>query len=308
MSSSAGRTTNKRDGELDTIKNADYTDAVIWHPADIFANRATLHKHFGIIVLNQPLELRASFYATVWQNSSYHVGADGGANRVYDLDKSSVRAGAISLDTVIGDMDSIRPEVKDHWFSHGSEIIQDGDQYSTDFTKAVRYLKTFKAAEGAKQTPPGHPGRPVNHPRSEILKGDSKIKDIVAIGGLGGRIDQGMSTLHHLYTFQNESGYEGGRMFLLSNEAIAFVLKSGTHRIKAQETHPEMSLGKHVGIIPLKEPSVITTQGLEWDVVAWVTEFGGQMSTSNHVREEWVTVETTKDVLFTIDMKIPLGA
>jgi thiamine pyrophosphokinase len=47
---------------------------------------------------------------------------------------------------------------------------------------------------------------------------------------------------------------------------------------------------------------------LEWDVKDWATEFGGQMSTSNHVVEEWVTIETTKDVLFTIDLELPAKA
>jgi hypothetical protein len=65
-----------------------------------------------------------------------------------------------------------------------------------------------------------------------------------------------------------------------------------------------MGLGRHIGIIPLTEPSVITTEGLEWDVTDWPTEFGGQMSTSNHVNEDWVTIETTKDVLFIIDLHI----
>ena len=49
-------------------------------------------------------------------------------------------------------------------------------------------------------------------------------------------------------------------------------------------------------------PSTIRTQGLQWDVTNWATEFGGQISTSNYVKEDWATVETTKDVLFTIDL------
>jgi len=127
------------------------------------------------------------------------------------------------------------------------------------------------------------------------------VKDIVCLGGLGGRVDQGMATLQHLYTSQKELEYSAGRMILLSSESITFVLKSGKHRIKAKESFPDMKLGRHVGIIPIKEPSIITTTGLEWDVTDWETGFGGQVSTSNHVREEWVTVDTTKDVLFTID-------
>lgn len=106
--------------------------------------------------------------------------------------------------------------------------------------------------------------------------------------------------------FQSTPNYADGKMFLLSSEAISFLLKSGKHRIKVKEMFEDagVGLGKHIGIIPMKEASVISTKGLEWDVQDWKTEFGGMMSTSNLVREEWVDVETTTDVLFTIDLHL----
>jgi thiamine pyrophosphokinase len=57
-----------------------------------------------------------------------------------------------------------------------------------------------------------------------------------------------------------------------------------------------------VGLIPLKEPSHITTKGLEWDVTDWKTQIGGNLSTSNHVSPDvkCVEVHTTSDILFTI--------
>jgi thiamine pyrophosphokinase len=63
--------------------------------------------------------------------------------------------------------------------------------------------------------------------------------------------------------------------------------------------------GKHVGILPVKEPSRITTNGLEWDIIDWETQFGGQLSTSNHVLPETqvVEVKTTTDVIFTIAIR-----
>lgn len=83
---------------------------------------------------------------------------------------------------------------------------------------------------------------------------------------------------------------------------MTFLLKTGTHRIQVKEDGEEEVFGKHVGIIPLKEPSHITTKGLEWDVTDWETQMGGKLSTSNHVLPETkiVEVQTTKDVLFTI--------
>jgi thiamine pyrophosphokinase len=222
-------------------------------------------------------------YQNLWSNSNYEIAADGGANRVRTLNRSNSSEEDLPLTTVIGDLDSLLPETYSYWTSKNVPIIHDEHQYSTDFMKAV------------------------NHIREKQDKG----LDIVVLGGLGGRVDQGMSVLHQLYTYQKEPGYPDGRMYLLSTEAITFVLKAGRHRIKAIAKYGEdglgAGLGKHVGIIPLKEPSVISTGGLEWDVENWETEFGGQMSTSNHVKKDWITIQTTKDVLFTIDLELPAG-
>lgn len=183
-----------------------------------------------------------------------------------------------NLHTIIGDLDSLRDNIRSYFESPPlqTKIIHDPDQYSTDFGKAVRHLRNT------------HTG-PV---------------DIVALGGLGGRVDQGLSQLHHLYLFQKEPGYPQGRVFLVSEESITFLLKTGSHSIRVRDGGKE-TFGKHVGIIPIREPSRITTKGLEWDVEDWETEFGGQLSTSNHILPDTRVVEihTTKDVLFTIALK-----
>jgi thiamine pyrophosphokinase len=182
------------------------------------------------------------------------------------------------LDVIIGDLDSLKPEVK-HFYSAlktPAIVIQDPDQDSTDFGKAVSYIRKNYASN----------------------------VDIVAVGSLGGRVDQGLSQLHHLYLFQDEPGYAAGRLYLVTNQSVTFLLKSGKHRIHVGGSAREV-LGKYVGIIPIKEPSVITTRGLEWDVSDWETHFGGRISTSNHVRPDvdHVEVETTKDVIFTISLQ-----
>ncbi|KAH9222949.1 thiamine pyrophosphokinase [Leptodontidium sp. 2 PMI_412] len=247
-----------------------------WQPADIFSATPKNHKPFAILVLNQALRLPAAVYSRLWASSIFKVAADGGANRLYDLNTQNRID--LTVDAVIGDLDSLFFEVRKYWDLKNVPVIYDPDQYSTDFGKAVKYIRSSRARE---------------------------TTDIVVIGGLGGRVDQGMATLSHLYTFQQDPGYATGRIYLLSSESITFVLKTGKHKIRAEDGFDGIKLGKHVGIIPLKEPSVITTKGLEWDVQKWETEVGGQMSTSNHVKEELVTIETTKDVLFTIDLDTP---
>ncbi|KAI1161527.1 thiamine pyrophosphokinase [Nemania serpens] len=274
---------------------------------------------FILITLNQPIRDR-SLFEDLWNSAETKIAADGGANQIYDLSKEKSPPGNRDggpgqgpgqgpgsgeqfqdLDTIIGDLDSLTDEAR-RYFSR-SRIALDPDQYSTDFAKAVRL---------ARRASPG--------------------RALVCVGGLGGRVDQGLSQLHHLYLFQKSPTYAEGRVYLVSGDSLSFVLKGGdggrTHRIRVRE--PGIGLqgegegegkdkdsaprrrrvsgdpfAKYVGIVPVGEPAVITTRGLEWDVEDWPTAFGGKMSTSNHVlpETEVVEVRTDKDVLFTIALR-----
>lgn len=201
-----------------------------------------------------------------------------------------------NLDAIVGDLDSLTTQAQQHFTTRAkpAKVIHDPEQYSTDFGKTVKWIRASSA------------------PSSEDTSGSSSAPvDIVAMGGLGGRVDQGLSQLHHLYLFQTSPTYAEGRLFLVSGESVTFLLKAGRHRIHVRDgkgvgsRREEDVFDKYAGIIPVKEPSVITLRGFEWDVTDWETEFGGQMSTSNHVlpETEAVEVETTRDVLFTIALK-----
>lgn len=188
-----------------------------------------------------------------------------------------------NLAVIIGDLDSLSSEAC-LYFKNGSssptktEVIHRPDQDSTDFAKAVDYVRERH-------------GLPL---------------DIVAVGGLGGRVDQGLSQLHHLQLYQQCPRYSEGRMYLYNTENLTFVLKAGRHEIRVREDdQSEDVFEKWVGILPVGEPSQITTKGLEWDVTDWQTKFGGRISTSNHILPDTrvVEVRTTKDVLFTVALR-----
>ncbi|KAI1637885.1 thiamine pyrophosphokinase [Biscogniauxia mediterranea] len=267
-----------------------------WNPIRLFL--ADPGYSFALVILNQPIRDEALF-RDLWGVAETRVAADGGANHVHELNIECIARDEVAipgfqgyftnLDTIIGDLDSLSIDTRHFFITHFPQcrIIQDPDQDSSDFTKAVR------------------------HVRREFPE-----QDIVCMGGLGGRVDQGLSQLHHLYMFQTSLTYRDGRMYLVSGESLTFLLKGGhvCHRIRVRDPDADFStshrltgdpFAKYVGIIPIGGPSFITTRGLEWDVENWETEFGGQMSTSNHVlpQTEVVEVETTNDVLFTIAFK-----
>ncbi|GAO13427.1 uncharacterized protein UV8b_00587 [Ustilaginoidea virens] len=251
------------------------TSVFEWHPAKLLQARDDFHE-FALLVLNQPLKTSA-ILRRLWRNAQLRVAADGGANRLLEL--SSFQGKFSNLQAIIGDLDSLSPSVRDFYSSQPTpaQVIHDSDQESADFGKAINWIR----------------------------KAQPKALDIVALGGIGGRVDQGLSQLHHLHLFQQDPAYGTGRIYLLSGSSLTFLLKPGSHRINVKEEGEDVLFGKHVGIIPLQGPSRITTKGLEWDVVDWESRVGGQLSTSNHVlpQTKCVEVHTTNDVLFTIALR-----
>ncbi|KAH6668081.1 thiamine pyrophosphokinase [Plectosphaerella plurivora] len=254
-----------------------------WHPAALFRQtpegKPSPFSKFALVILNQPLTQNAPL-DILWNNACLRVAADGGANRLLDLDRATSKDGQPGqyngLDVIIGDLDSLSDSTRAYYSSRPqpTEIIYSSDQESTDFGKAVSLVRS-RHGDGA---------------------------DIIALGGLGGRVDQGLSQIHHLYLFQPGPAYELGRVFLLSGQSLTFLLKRGKHAIQVRDGAGADVFGKHVGILPIGGTSRITTHGLEWDVTDWETYFGGPMSTSNHVLPDTrvVHVETTTDVIFTI--------
>ena len=131
---------------------------------------------------------------------------------------------------------------------------------------------------------------------------DDSTLDILVLGGIGGRFDQGFSQLHQLYKASEDRSLLKGQIFLINTESICFLLAKGANRIKTP-LGPGL-FAENIGIIPIGRPSIISTLGLEWDVQEWHTEFGMQVSTSNHVRNDIIQVNTTEKVLFTIELDL----
>jgi thiamine pyrophosphokinase len=193
-------------------------------------------------------------------------------------------------EAVVGDLDSLKDDVRDFLESAGgTEIVRDPDQESTDFTKALRWFR--------KQGPrKGRDGKLGDH------------FDVVAFGGLGGRMDQGFSMIHHLFKAASDPELLSGDIYMLSEQSLSFVLKKGQNTIHGLLPGTGQNFAENVGIIPIRGPAIISTKGLEWDVEDWKTEFGGKISTSNHIRADVVRIRVSDPVLFTIELAVTLSA
>lgn len=250
----------------------------------------------SLVILNQPI---ADFevFRRLWRHAGYRLCADGGANRLCDMfagsqkmmrdeyvSKSTRRSvnappdNSQLPDIIHGDLDSLRQDVRDFYASKGVTISQDPDQYSTDFGKAMHKVLAQESSSGR--------------------------KDVIILGTLAGRVDQGLALLHEIIREQNK--HQDVRLWLVSESNISFLLQPGQNAI-----YTRLSSGyftKNVGIIPVNGPAVITTSGLEWDVRDWKTQMGHQVSTSNHIVEDVVKVASDEIVLFTVERTTKLPA
>lgn len=230
----------------------------------------------ALIILNSPIE-DYRYFARLRSHSVFTVCADGGANRLFDLVASRGQGFPLSTaldvarpDLIHGDLDSLEPHVRRAYASLGVEISHDPDQYSTDLSKAVR--KILEKVEG--------------------------VEEILILGSVGGRVDQGIGVLHELHREQTVR-HPGLRFWLFSEASISTVLHMGTTCI-----HTPLKDGlirRNIGILPLYGKAMISTQGLEWDVQDWATEMGGMVSTSNHIMADEITITCDKEVLFTVE-------
>lgn len=170
-----------------------------------------------------------------------------------------------------GDFDSLRDDVRDYYSSLGVEVSQDHDQDSTDFSKVMNRILTVNSSV----------------PQREV----------VVLGTLAGRVDQGLGLLHEM--IREETLHPELRIWLFSESSVSFILKP-IHNI-IQEIISSGVFTRNVGLIPLYGPARISTSGLEWDVKDWPTEIGQQVSTSNHVMADSVHIHTDIPILFTIE-------
>lgn len=78
--------------------------------------------------------------------ATLRICADGGANRLYEREQQG--ATTCHPHVIIGDLDSIRPEVAAHYRDRGAQVLDlSHDQDSTDLQKCVNYVETRLGGE-----------------------------------------------------------------------------------------------------------------------------------------------------------------
>ncbi|PWN88547.1 thiamine pyrophosphokinase [Acaromyces ingoldii] len=153
-----------------------------WDPSRLF--EGATGRGYAVILLNQPiLPVHRSSFLKLWCGATLRICADGGANRLYDSyfapdssSTSSVVSDVPEPHDIIGDLDSLRLDVRSYFEQKGKTTVRHvASQYSTDLQKCVLRVEELET-EGAQ----------------------AEQMDLVLVGGLSGRLDQTMHTIHVL--------------------------------------------------------------------------------------------------------------
>ncbi|KAL3685814.1 hypothetical protein R1sor_003836 [Riccia sorocarpa] len=233
-----------------------------------------LDEPFVLVVLNHDIP---KFVPVLWNQARLRICADGGANRLYDELPSMLTEEQpeevrqrYRPDVIKGDLDSIRPTVREFYKNLGVKIIDEShDQDSTDFQKCISYIR--------------NPDYGCDHWK------------VVVVGALGGRFDHVVAHINVLYKHPKL------RITLLSDESLLYLLPQGfSHEIQINSAVE----GPHCGLIPFgKASESTTTTGLRWNLNGSAMAFGSMISTSNLLDGDVVTVASDCPLIWTVAVR-----
>jgi len=176
-------------------------------------------------------------------------------------------------DLIKGDLDSLRPDVREYYASKGVPVVEDEDQDSTDLMKCVAAITEKEEKEKQGQY------------------------EIIILGGLAGRLDQTIHTLSYLHKLRKVRD----RVYAVTDDNVGWVLDSGEHHIEIDHT----ILGTTCGLLPVGiDCTILSTSGLRWNLTNHPSSFDGLVSTSNHlVLGKNVWVKTSKPIWWTVELR-----
>ncbi|GAX84214.1 hypothetical protein CEUSTIGMA_g11637.t1 [Chlamydomonas eustigma] len=255
-----------------------------------------------LVVLNFSLPTAT---ARLWPKTAYKICADGGTNRLFDAlptmlgisgEEVNVTRSAYLPDIVIGDLDSIREDVRTFYSSKDVPILDlSHDQDTTDLGKCLMHIDSLLASsQQSCRGSAGHVASSISDwstPESgakEVMTSPFRDHQIIVVGAMGGRLDHILSNLNALYQFSHL------KITLWGEGNLVRLLPKGRSLIT-----PLKGLeGPSCGLVPLSGPAVATSSGLKWNLQDTKMEVSGLISTCNVIESEEVIVTTDRELLW----------
>jgi thiamine pyrophosphokinase len=198
----------------------------------------------AVIFANGHFDKSSALHASLQEND-FLIAADGGAQHCLDLE--------LIPDIVIGDMDSIPPQLLNNLRAQGTQIIvYPRDKDHTDLALALAYA----VEQGA--------------------------QEILLFGLMGGRLDQSLANLMLLTTDE----WKNLSLVVFAGPDIAYLMHS--HSTKMLNGRP----GDIVSLIPLSDRVTnVSTQGLRWPLRKADLVMGNTLSVSNEMLDTTAKVQ-----------------
>jgi thiamine pyrophosphokinase len=197
-----------------------------------------------MIILNRPIIIDQ--YLILKSKSDYVVCADGAANEVFDSmikDKQDINKFQSEIDCIIGDFDSIRPEVHEYFKKQKVKLLMKNEQTTSDLNKCL-YFALEKISE--------------KKPEKGLSRYSSQKKcAIFILGSSGGRIDHTLSTFHSVAQYNESYAEEMAltEIYLISKSSMSCLLRKGENLIINSENWENKAEG--YSLIPFFTPSSI---------------------------------------------------
>lgn len=192
---------------------------------------STTGGHIVLLLDGEPPSPRLAEYAAA--NAIYIAATDGAARTAKQLE--------LPLHLIIGDLDSIDQEAREHFGS--TRIIAVADQYSNDFEKAIQYILEQEVGD-----------------------------DLVILGMHGRRTDHTLTNLSVLVRFRDR--FRSVRI-LDDHQEHRLLTK------RYPELHLSQSNGSIISLTPLPHALDVTTSGLYYPITRAEMRFGQQEGLSN---------------------------
>lgn len=272
--------------------------------ADTPVNSADGDGPLALVILNVKADdKRRRLLRHLWDRAVIRVCADGGANRLHDSFDGDSRAERASFvpDMIVGDLDSLRPEVAAFYEELGCEVKRRDDQDHNDFEKCLLEIeaKLSPSTADEMEDQPLHTAlestRDDGGPSSSSPPRHVCPATVVALGAFGGRFDHEMAGMSLLHTYTSRFD----RLLLMGAGNVAFLLIPGLTHVVEPNGRFE---GPTVGLIPIGGPCKnVKTKGLKWNLEGNALEFGVLVSSSNCVVEDEVVVRTDAPLVWTAE-------
>ncbi|KAF7995542.1 hypothetical protein HCN44_006649 [Aphidius gifuensis] len=247
----------------------------LWEPSRLF-DKSTNEK-YAVIILNQPILFSPNVMLPIWKRAEMTMTVDGGTDRWLNYISSINNVNDITPKTnlipqlIVGDLDSVSPNVLDKYEKLGVKIIKTPNQNLTDYSKALMEIS------------------------AECKKRNTLIDAVYTFVETSGRFDHIMGIINTLYK-SDKLINETETIINVASNSLTWLLKPGTHTIKIPEVL--YNSNSWVGLIPFESKrNIVSTAGLKWNLDNSELEFGGMVSTSN-------SYDGSPEVIVTTDTKI----